>query len=100
MMDNRRPMTDDETGPFPILGPGPTVVECYAGHAYPERPRAFEMAGQRYNVVEIEKQWRAPEGIAFRVRTEEGRHFTLEYHEPAGCWSVAPDRAHPTRPEA
>jgi len=69
----------------------PVIVECYAGHAYPERPRAFEVGGRRYNVARVEQQWRTPEGVAFRVRTEEGRRFTLEYHEPTGCWSVKPN---------
>jgi len=66
------------------------AVECYAGYAYPERPRAFEVAGQRYTVAEVERQWRTPAGVAFRVRTEEGKRFTLEYHAPAGRWSATP----------
>jgi hypothetical protein len=75
------------------------VVECYAGYAYPERPRAFEVSGRRYVVAEVERQWRTPEGIAFRVRTEASRYFlllgdtrfVLTYDQAADEWSVAPD---------
>lgn len=73
-----------------VHGPESIVVECYAGYAYPEWPRAFEVGGRRYNVARVERRWRTPAGVAFRVRTEEGRRFTLEYHEPAGCWSAKP----------
>jgi hypothetical protein len=75
------------------------VVECYAGSTYPERPRAFEVNGRRYVVAEVERQWRTPKGIAFRVRTEEGRYFlslegrrfVLFYDEAADQWSAVPD---------
>jgi hypothetical protein len=67
-----------------------TSVECYASTRYPERPRAFLWEGERLEVVEVERQWRTPTGPAFRVRTVEGRTFTLAYDEAADTWDVQP----------
>lgn len=67
------------------------LVECYAGATYPERPRAFEVGGQRHEVVAVERQWRTSEGIAFRLRTRAGQRFILFYHQANDSWSVASD---------
>jgi hypothetical protein len=64
------------------------VVECYAGHRYPERPRAFLWEGERVAVEEVERSWRTPAGPVFRVRTVGGRHFTLAYDEAADSWDI------------
>lgn len=69
------------------------VVECYAGHRYPERPMSFLWEGERVVVEEVERQWRTPTGLAFRVRTADGRRFTLAYDEAADAagddaWAV------------
>ncbi len=64
------------------------VVECYAGHRYPERPRAFLWEGERLTVKEIEQQWRTPSGPSFHVRTADGRRFILAYDEAADEWSI------------
>ena len=66
------------------------VVECYAGHRYPERPRAFLWQGERLVVEEVERSWRTPEGLAFRVRAADGRRFTLAYDEATNAWDVQP----------
>jgi hypothetical protein len=70
-----------------------TIVECYAGYRYPERPRAFLWEGERMAVEEIEQQWRTPAGPAFRVRTADGHRFTLTYDEAAGDWDVQEHKA-------
>ena len=31
------------------------IVECYAGHRFPERPRAFDWEGERIEVEEVER---------------------------------------------
>jgi hypothetical protein len=64
------------------------TVECYAGHRYPERPRAFVWEGERVTVEEVERSWRTPAGPAFRVRSADGRRFTLAYDEAADGWDV------------
>lgn len=63
-------------------------VECYAGYCYPERPRAFLWKGERVTVEEVERSWRTPAGPAFRVRTADGRRFTVAYDEAADTWDV------------
>ena len=69
------------------------IVECYAGARYPERPRAFLWEGERVAVEEVEQQWRTPAGPAFRVRTTDGRRFTLAYDEAADDWDVQEHKA-------
>jgi hypothetical protein len=68
----------------------PAVVECYAGHRYPERPRAFLWEGQRVAVEKVEREWRTPVGPVFRVRTGDGRRFTLAYEEATDGWHIQP----------
>ena len=65
-----------------------TTVECYAGYRYPERPRAFLWKGESLAVEEVERQWRAPVGQTFRVRTADGRRFTLAYNEATDEWNI------------
>ena len=72
-----------------------TVVECYAGTRYPERPRAFLWEGERVMVEAVEHQWRTPAGPAFRVRAANGRRFTLAYDEAADAWDVQPASSAP-----
>jgi hypothetical protein len=66
------------------------AVECYAGHRYPERPRAFLWDGERVVVETVEHSWRTPVGPVFRVRTADGRSFTLAYDEAADSWDIQP----------
>ncbi len=66
------------------------IVECYAGHRYPERPRTFLWEGGRMVVEKVERSWRTPAGLAFRVRTADGRRFTLAYDETTDAWDVRP----------
>jgi hypothetical protein len=70
--------------------PEPVAVECYSGYTYAQEPRAFIWEGQRYSVAEIEARWRAPDGPAFRVRTESGLQFNLAFHELEDRWTVVP----------
>jgi hypothetical protein len=64
------------------------AVECYAGHRYPERPRAFLWEGEWVAVEEVERSWRTPVGPVFRVRTADGQYFTLAYDEAADSWDI------------
>jgi len=67
-----------------------TAVRCYAGHRYPERPRALLWEGQWMEVAAVEARWHTPDGPAFRVRTADGRRFALAYRETADTWAVEP----------
>lgn len=68
-----------------------TVVECYAGTRYPERPRAFLWEGERLEVVEVERRFCTPRGLRFRARTSDDRCFSLFYDEVVDTWDVRPD---------
>ncbi len=65
-------------------------VECHAGYAYPERPIAFLWQGERLEVDRVEAEWRTPDGKHFRVRTRDGRRFTLFYREFVSEWEINP----------
>jgi hypothetical protein len=66
-------------------------VECYAGSVYPERPKAFQWEGQRYEVLEILQRRREPDGIGFLVRCEpDKRCFDLFYLLVEDQWRITP----------
>jgi hypothetical protein len=64
------------------------IVECYSGHTYAQEPRAFVWHGQRHVVQAVKRAWRAPQGLHFLVRTEEGGFFELAYDEVEDVWSA------------
>ena len=63
-------------------------VSCYSGHTYAERPKSFLWQGVKYEVDEIEKAWQEPGGRCFRVRSKDGKLFTLRYGETEKQWSL------------
>jgi hypothetical protein len=63
-------------------------VECHSGYEYAERPIALYWQGQRLAILEIEAQWRTPEGRRFRVLTAEERKFELFYNELTDNWDL------------
>jgi hypothetical protein len=63
-------------------------VECYSGGEYAERPRALHWQGHRLEVAEVLQSWRAPEGVRFQVRAEDGRVFDLFYNLEIDAWSI------------
>lgn len=66
-------------------------VECYSGHTYAQRPRFFTWRGQRYQVQEVERTWRTPQGPCFLVRTPEDSVFELVYNEHNDIWFLKID---------
>jgi hypothetical protein len=66
------------------------IVECYAGYRYPERPRAFLWEGEWLAVEDVEREWRTPNGLSFRICASDGRRFTLLYDEAADGWDIQP----------
>lgn len=71
--------------------PESVEVECYSGHTYAQRPRAFTWRGQRYQVEAVERTWRTPQGLCFLVRTSEGSVFELVYNEHEDVWFLEID---------
>ena len=84
-------MTEIEVKPGEDSKPSPgcVQVECYSGHRYAQEPRSFAWQGRRYQVAHVEQRWQAPEGPAFRVRTESGERFELWYDEAADRWLIS-----------
>ena len=64
------------------------LVICHSGDQYAQRPVAFDWLGQRCQVAQIIAQWREPDGIRFRVRTDEDQVFDLFYAELDDEWRV------------
>lgn len=66
-------------------------VECYAGSAYPEHPRAVVWEGQRYTVEVIRQRIRTPDGIGFLVQcSPEQVEFNLFYFTEEDRWQIQP----------
>lgn len=64
------------------------LVECHSGYEYAERPLALHWEGQRLMISEVETAWRSPVGKCFRVITEDGRRFELEYNGLTDEWRL------------
>jgi hypothetical protein len=70
-------------------------VECYSGYRADERPVAFTLDGQRWEVREVVDRWYEgglspgrPVLNYFKVLTTEGRVFLLRYNSLFNAWSV------------
>jgi hypothetical protein len=68
----------------------PVQVTCYSGHSYAQEPRAFTWQGERHLVAAVERTWRTPLALHFRVRTEDGARYELTYDELADEWRLVP----------
>lgn len=79
--------------------PDVVAVECYSGYAYAERPVAFVWRGQRYQVEQILKRWRSPEGPGFLVLTSGDIRFELIYSEADDEWALRLPADNPPRKE-
>ena len=64
-------------------------VECRSEVAYAQRPTALYWQGQRLIVSHVLASWRVPEGMRFRVHTEDGQVFELVYDEVNDTWLVS-----------
>ena len=63
-------------------------VECYSGSRYGERPLAFVLHDERHVVRLVEKSWRTPSALHFRVCTTKDQTFELIYDEGADTWQI------------
>jgi hypothetical protein len=64
-------------------------VECRSEVTYAERPTAVNWQGQRLLVREVLASWRVPEGMRFRVRTDDDQVFELVFDEASDVWLVS-----------
>lgn len=68
--------------------PVPVTVFAYAGASSPERPRAVLWQGRRLEVVRVERSWRTPTGLHFRVLLDELGPAELVYDPHADRWTL------------
>jgi hypothetical protein len=64
------------------------LVECHSDFEYAERPVALQWNGQRLEICEVLKSWRAPDEKCFRVRVVDGQVFELFYNELQDEWRI------------
>jgi len=48
----------------------------------------FTSGDERRIVKVVEKSWRTPSALHFRVQTEDDERFELVYHEQADEWNI------------
>ncbi|NOZ50414.1 MAG: hypothetical protein GXP37_10260 [Chloroflexi bacterium] len=78
--------------------PTPVTVSAYAGASYPQRPIAVHWQGQRLEALQIERTWRTPDALHFRLQIETLGRVELSYHPRTDTWtliSLAPPRKDP-----
>ena len=63
-------------------------VECHSGFRYGEHPLAFETEGQRHLIAAVLRQWRTPQGLYFRIITEDEKRYDLAYLEHEDRWEI------------
>jgi len=63
-------------------------VNCYSGHTYAERPKAFEWQGIKYEVEKVERAWQEPGERHFQVQTKDNILFQLCYNETQKQWTL------------
>jgi len=63
-------------------------VECRSEIGYAERPVALIWEGRRLLVSEVLVSVRVPEGMRFRVQTEDDQVFELVYDQARDTWLV------------
>jgi hypothetical protein len=64
----------------------PVKVECYSGYTYAQEPRAVLWQGERLAVSDIISSFRAPEGLHFKVKLQNGAELQLVYDEGNDSW--------------
>ncbi len=64
------------------------TVEAYSGYKANERPQRFQLAGRRYDVVQILDRWYGPDSLYFKVRAEDRNYYILRYDSDRDEWSL------------
>ena len=63
-------------------------VVCYSGAKYGERPIALIVGGERMEIAAVINEWRLPEGMCFRVITQDEARFDVYYLEAEDEWQL------------
>jgi hypothetical protein len=63
------------------------IVECHAGYAYPQEPRAVVLQGTRLEVERLCAEWRTADARKhFQVLLRGGMPLELVYDENRDAW--------------
>jgi hypothetical protein len=62
-------------------------VDAYSGYKANERPRLFDLDGEVYEIVVLDR-WYEPSATYFKVRTTDFAIFILRYDEPTDEWTL------------
>lgn len=66
------------------------MVDCYSGHTYAQRPRAFRWQDENYDIDAVISEEHTPWGKRFLVKTYQGKLFKLEYIIDQDLWQISP----------
>ena len=66
----------------------PDLVACHSEYEYADRPTSLYWEGDRLEVSEVLRRWRAPGRKCFRVLTADGQEFDLFYDEQSDIWHI------------
>jgi hypothetical protein len=64
------------------------TVECYAGSKAEEYPLRFQLDGRTHEVKSTEDRWLTPGCRCFKVLTEDGNVYVLQYEEVLDTWNL------------
>jgi hypothetical protein len=69
---------------------GDSLVECYSGTEYAQRPVRFFWQGEWQPVGRVRAERRIPGGKQFEVEEEDGGILLLTYTEAGDLWTIRP----------
>jgi hypothetical protein len=61
---------------------------CHSEVDYAERPSAFIWEGHWLRIATIMLRWRSPQGLGFRVATDDQQIYELFYDLSGDTWQV------------
>jgi hypothetical protein len=74
----------------------PITVHAYSGFKKDEKPRAFELDGNRLTVLSVKKTWQEESDkgrrrkTCFRVHAHNGRTYDIALDASTGEWTLEP----------
>ena len=66
------------------------TVHSHSGFRYAEKPVSFEWEGDEHKIKDIIAEWKTEYDLCFKVVTEGGFVFELNYNERLDEWQVKP----------
>jgi hypothetical protein len=63
-------------------------VDAYAGFKANERPAAFTLDEEVYEIANVLDQWYEPAATYFKVQSTDGKTYLLRYDEQADEWTL------------